>query len=84
MSNEIVPQELVRCQARRSEHPIPSVRLPKDDGTPGQRIGIWLLDLYQWTKEVGACPRSDGARRCAWQGLTRAICPQSDGAAGSR
>ena len=54
MSNEIVPQELVRCQARRSEHPIPSVRLPKDDGTPGQRIGIWLLDLYQWTKEVGA------------------------------
>lgn len=47
-------EEWVRCQARRSEHPIPSVRLPKDDGTPGQRIGIWLRDLYQWTKEVGA------------------------------
>lgn len=47
-------EEWVRCQARRADDPIPSVRLPRDDGRPGQRIGIWLRDLYDWSKKVGS------------------------------
>lgn len=42
-------EEWVRCQCRR-EGGIPCVRLPRDDGGGGRRIGIWLKDLYEWTK----------------------------------